>query len=58
MLLGQWMALIGKVEIWSGVTDALTDSQTLRDRATQPLISISVELAIDCLCTVVPAAFY
>ena len=45
MLLGQWMALIGKVEIWSGGTDALTDSQTLRDRATQPLINIRVELS-------------
>ena len=41
---------IEQVEIWSGFTDAsltrrLTDSQTLKDRATQLLISIRVELS-------------
>ena len=37
---------IEKVKIWSGVTDSLlTDSQTLKDRATQLLISIRVELS-------------
>ena len=32
--------ILHKVEIWTGVTDAygLTDSQTLKDRATQLLI--------------------
>ena len=30
--------ILHKEEIWSGVTDAYTDSQTLKDKATQLLI--------------------
>ena len=33
---------IEKLEIWSGVTDALTDSQTFKDRVTQLLVSIYI----------------
>ena len=44
---GHWcLYILNKVEIWSGVTNALpTDWQTLKNRATQLLISIRVELS-------------